>query len=64
MNDKELDREENFRSGHVCPDRELHDGVDFDIELRYTNSSGIGENVYIKCLRCGTQQDITDYNSW
>lgn len=64
MNEKELDREINFREGHICPDRELYDRVAFDVELRFSSINGIGENVNIKCLRCGTQQDLTDYGSW
>ena len=64
MNDNERILVDNFRSGHVCPDRKLHDGVAFTVQISGGGNSGIGPNTYIKCMRCGCQQDVTDYGSW
>lgn len=53
-----------FKEHHVCPDRQLHDNVPFEVTLSSSNASGIGSNAYVKCERCGTMQDITDYSTW
>ena len=63
MTDKEQDRIENFKLGHVCPDRDIHDGISFSTQVLYS-SCGIGSNTYIKCNRCHAWQDVTDYGSW
>ena len=63
MSDIELDRIENFKSGHVCPDRHVHDNKEFTTQ-EFTSCSGIGTNFYIKCNRCHVWQDVTDYGSW
>ncbi len=55
---------EMFEKSHVCPDRTIHDNVPFEITLSLSCKSAIGSNVYIKCERCGTMQDITDYSEW
>jgi hypothetical protein len=60
---KEKDRIENFESGHVCPDRHIHDNVKFQTQILFSHS-GIGTNVYIMCHKCKTMQDVTDYSSW
>lgn len=62
--DLEQDRTANFKLGHVCPDLKQHHNVKFKCEISTSNASGIGENTYIKCLRCGCEQDATDYNIW
>jgi len=53
----------SFIKGHVCPDRSMHDNEKFRTVM-WEDWSGIGANLYIRCLRCGCQQDITDYGSW
>lgn len=53
----------SFIKGHVCPDRAMHDREKFRTVI-WESWSGIGSNLYIRCLRCGCQQDITDYGSW
>lgn len=63
MIDKEKDRIENFKKGHVCPDRRIHDNKSFSTQV-LTSYCGLGTNVYIMCHRCGTMQDCTDYGSW
>jgi len=63
MNEKEKDRIENFKSGHVCPDRHIHDNMKFSTQ-ELVSSGGIGTNIYIKCNRCHTWQEVTDYDSW
>jgi len=55
---------DSFIGGHVCPDRKMHDRVEFETTMWGSSSSGIGPNLYVECLRCGCQQDITDYGSW
>ena len=60
---KEEDRLDNFKSGHVCPDRHVHDSKNFSTQVFYS-TGGIGSNTYIKCNRCNTWQDVTDYGSW
>ena len=59
----EIDRLENFVSGHVCPDRHAHDNIKFTTQT-FQSYSAIGTNVYIKCNRCHCWQDVTDYGSW
>jgi len=64
MTEKEEDRLKNFQEGHVCPDREPHHGYKFATELSHGHGCGIGTNIYIRCNRCNTQQDVTAYGSW
>lgn len=35
----------------------------FGIRIYTTGSSGIGQNVIVRCL-CGEGKDITDYGAW
>jgi len=60
---KEEDRLTNFKEGHVCPDRHVHDEKTFTTQV-FNSYGGIGNNTYIKCNRCHTWQDVTDYASW
>ena len=60
----ELHDYEMFKKSHVCPDRTVHDNVPFKVTLSFSCASAIGSNVYVKCERCGTMQDITDYSEW
>lgn len=53
-----------FVRHHVCPDREMHDNVPFEATISHSYASAIGSNTYVKCERCGTMQDITDYSEW
>jgi len=55
---------ESFKKHHVCPDREMHDNVEYEVTLSYSCASAIGSNTYVKCERCGCMQDITDYSQW
>jgi hypothetical protein len=64
MTDNERMIIDSFRSGHVCPNRKLHDRKPFNVEISGYSANGIGPNTYIKCLRCGCQQDVTDYGAW
>jgi len=53
-----------FRDNHVCPDRRPHDNIAYKVRLSNSFASSIGTNTYVRCLRCGCMQDITDYNLW
>ena len=64
LGDIEQLRVDSFKQGHICPDRKHHDGITFEVTHSYSNLSGIGTNHYIKCERCGGQQEVTDYGSW
>lgn len=67
MVDKEKDRIENFKKGHYCPGMKLHDyeaKKSQRFQIMYSSDSGIGPNTYILCHKCGTQQDVTDYEVW
>lgn len=63
MNNIEKDRLENFKSGHVCPDRHPHDGIGFSTQV-FQSAGEIGVNTYIKCNRCHCWQDVTEYKDW
>ncbi len=54
----------SFKKHHVCPDRKLHDNVEYEVTVSFSCASGIGSNKYVKCERCGCMQDITDYSEW
>ena len=64
LTDKEQGRIDNFKKGHVCHDRSIHDNVPFTTQVFFSSDSGIGTNTYILCHRCKAMQDVTDYEAW
>lgn len=32
--------------------------------VHYSHSSGIGTAIVMKCLKCGTEFNVTDYGNW
>lgn len=40
-----------------------HAACQKDLKIAVSGRNGIGQNVVVECS-CGTQKDITNYNSW
>lgn len=32
--------------------------------IRFGSTTGIGQNTYVHCTKCGKLHDITDYGAW
>lgn len=47
---------------HECEDKS--DFKDSDYRLEISQASGIGTNLYVRCIRCNIKIDITDYSVW
>lgn len=44
--------------------REHHKECDGNVQVCFSNESGIGTSVRLYCPKCGTELDITDVESW
>lgn len=44
--------------------REHHKECDGNVQVCFSNESGIGTSVRLYCPKCGTEVDITDVESW
>ena len=62
--DKEKDRLDNFKSGHICYDLKPHHNTKLVFEVTHSSASGIGSNTYIRCNLCGSGLEVTDYEVW
>lgn len=61
MSDKEMEANNRFVQKHYetcCCGKA---GITFEYGLTGT---GIGTAIYIRCTKCGEQEDITDFNNW
>jgi hypothetical protein len=54
LNDKELTLWTRFKKNHV--NHKCH--------TICSENSGIGRNVYARCVTCDVKKDITDYSRW
>ena len=55
FNRKEMADANRFMTEHV------HSNLFF---FRFETGSGVGTNAFIKCEKCGKEENITDYESW
>ncbi len=51
---------DRFKREHMCSDGKF----EFEVTVSYSFTTGIGRNSFVKCERCGAQQEITDYTVW
>lgn len=58
LSDKEMQALADFTTKH-----KLFMACNKDVVLQFDNGSGIGTNIFAKCL-CGEEKDITDYGAW
>lgn len=61
MSDKEMEARNKFvsRHGKTCSCGKV--GITFEYGLTET---GIGTAIYIRCTKCGEQENITDFDNW
>ena len=70
LNDKELFALEIFKRNHKCNSigrKLVYLTKTIDKEHKYTvyeTNTGISNTVYIKCNKCNTIYDVTDYRCW
>ncbi len=61
MSDKEMDARDRFVQRHYETCSCGKAGITFEYGLTGT---GIGTAIYIRCTKCGEQEDITDFDNW